>query len=319
MKLRRIYEETVKIGIENDPRPRKEIEALFSKKKEEYRQLSEEKKIFFDEESLRNPFPDTRIVYGDPEAQIEKILVGIDIDTSELLLAHILNKGGEDIDLVLSHHPAGRALVSFYEVMDLQVDVLSQKGLNISLAEKLLLERKQEVERKISGSNFSKAKDAAELLRINFMCAHTPADNLAYRFLERFMRKLKPRTLKDIVESLLDIPEYAYAARNSCPPRIINGSPSSRVRNIHYEFTGGTEGPKTVYERLSQSGVDTIIAMHLSEEHFQLAKKFHLNVVLAGHISSDSLGVNLLLDRLEKISRLEILNCSGFKRFPRKK
>jgi len=41
--------------------------------------------------------------------------------------------------------------------------------------------------------------------------------------------------------------------------------------------------------------------MHLSEEHFKNAKDEQINIVIAGHIASDTLGLNLLLDELEKI------------------
>jgi len=42
-------------------------------------------------------------------------------------------------------------------------------------------------------------------------------------------------------------------------------------------------------------------------------------VVIAGHISSDNLGINLMLDELQKKGSLKILDCSGFRRFSRKK
>jgi len=54
--------------------------------------------------------------------------------------------------------------------------------------------------------------------------------------------------------------------------------------------------------------------MHLSEEHFKKVKDVNLNVVIAGHIASDTLGLNLLLDRLEKQEKFQILACSGFRR-----
>jgi len=38
----------------------------------------------------------------------------------------------------------------------------------------------------------------------------------------------------------------------------------------------------------------------MREEHRQEAEKAHVNVVIAGHMSSDSIGVNLFLDELEK-------------------
>jgi len=57
--------------------------------------------------------------------------------------------------------------------------------------------------------------------------------------------------------------------------------------------------------------------MHLSEDHRKEAEKNHLNVIIAGHISSDTLGLNLLLDEISKDNSLEIIECSGFKRFSR--
>ena len=82
-------------------------------------------------------------------------------------------------------------------------------------------------------------------------------------------------------------------------------------------MTGGTEGPKRIFPRLSQAGVGTIVAMHLSEEHFKHAKTELINVVIAGHIASDTLGLNLLLDKLMKKENMRIIPCSGFVRIRR--
>ncbi len=315
MKFKEFYELVVKNGIENDPRGSKEISRQLEEVKKSYQKLSEKEKKYFDKDSLFNPFYDTRILSGSLQKEIKKILAGIDIDTSELLLADTLNKRGEKIDLVLSHHPMGKALVQFYGVMDLQVDVFAQQGVSLSASENLLLQRKGEVERKISAANFSKTRDAALLLNLSTMCMHTPADNLAYNFLKQLFLKHRPKVLGDIIDALLEIPEYQYSASENCPPKIINGRKSSRVKKLHYEFTGGTEGPKEIYQKLSNSGVDTIIAMHLSEQHFQAAKEANLNIVMAGHIASDNLGVNCLLDKIQAKHKFEVLSCSGFKRF----
>ena len=79
-----------------------------------------------------------------------------------------------------------------------------------------------------------------------------------------------------------------------------------------------TEGSKEIFQSLSLGGVNTVVGMHLSEEHRKEAEKNHLNVVIAGHISSDTLGINLLLDRITEDERLDILECSGFRRVQRK-
>ena len=81
-------------------------------------------------------------------------------------------------------------------------------------------------------------------------------------------------------------------------------------------MTGGTEGAPEIYEKLSQAGVGTVVGMHLSEQHRLEAEKASLNVVIAGHISSDSIGMNLFLDWVEK-EGIEILSCSGLIRVSR--
>jgi hypothetical protein len=53
--------------------------------------------------------------------------------------------------------------------------------------------------------------------------------------------------------------------------------------------------------------------MHMGEKHFENAKKYHINVVIAGHISSDSLGLNILLGRvMKKFGKFNVLACSGY-------
>jgi len=61
-------------------------------------------------------------------------------------------------------------------------------------------------------------------------------------------------------------------------------------------MTGGTEGSVKLLEKLAQAGVGTLVCMHLSEKHLEEAKKQNLIVVVAGHMASDNLGLNLLLD-----------------------
>jgi hypothetical protein len=57
--------------------------------------------------------------------------------------------------------------------------------------------------------------------------------------------------------------------------------------------------------------------MHLTEEHLANAKKASLNAVIAGHIASDVLGLNLLLDQVEKKEKLDFVCVSGFERIRR--
>ena len=76
-----------------------------ARSKREFRKLSKLEKSLFDEDSLTNPYSDIRILNGDRKTKIQRILVGIDIEVGEILLAERLSQKGKIIDLVLAHHP----------------------------------------------------------------------------------------------------------------------------------------------------------------------------------------------------------------------
>lgn len=288
MRLSHLYNRVIKFGRERDPRSKAHISS----------------------------YADTGILYGDPDTQIRKILVGIDIEVAELLLADRIRKE-QGLDLVISHHPEGRAYAALYEVMQLQVDLLKKVGLSKDVAQQLLDERKLEVERKILPQNHTRPVDAARLLDLPFMCVHTPGDNHAFWFVQRLMDREKPKKVQDIVDILMDIPEYQKAAGNLAGPRIILGNPKRLAGKILVDMTGGTEGSRDVFDKLYKVGIRTLVCMHLSEGHFKKVKDANLNVLIAGHISSDTLGLNLLLDRIEKEETFQIINCSGFNRIRR--
>jgi putative NIF3 family GTP cyclohydrolase 1 type 2 len=156
--------------------------------------------------------------------------------------------------------------------------------------------------------------DAARLLGLPMMCLHTPADNCVNTHLAALFDRAKPERLKDLLDLLKKIPEYRAAAGRMAGPKIVSGAENAHCGRISVEMTGGTEGAKTIYDSYAASGVSTIVSMHISEEALENAKKAHLNIVLAGHISSDTLGLNLLFDEIEREERLEFVGVSGFVR-----
>ncbi|MFA5169399.1 MAG: NGG1p interacting factor NIF3 [Candidatus Paceibacterota bacterium] len=313
MKIQEIFDLAIKMGIDSDFRGRAGVEKVLDRKKKKYEALSEKAKEEFDKEALINPYLDTRIYNIAEDKEIKKILVGIDIDTSELLLAKQL--GG--IDLVIGHHPLGKGLVGLPDIMEMQADVYNYYGVPINVAEQLNFPRIGEVARGISGSNHQKSVDAAHVLGINFMNVHTPADNLVAKFLKNLVEKENPERVDDLVSLLKEIPEYREAVKIGVGPKAITGKPDSRCGKIAVtEITGGTEGSPKLYEKMSQAGIGTTLAMHASEEHRKEAENAYINVVIAGHISSDSLGMNLFLDELEK-KGIEIVCSSGLTRVKR--
>ncbi len=317
MQLKKIYETLIAKGIEADPRGKKAVLKFLDKKKKTYKDIKKDEKEFFDIESLTNPYADTRILHGTGMEEVRTALAGIDIETGEVLLADRLSSKGVKVDLVISHHPEGRAYANFYEVMHMQADILNKFGVPINIAEGLLEGRIKEVERKVSPVNHTRTVDMAKLLDIPFMCVHTPADNMVARYLQRIFDKKGPDTLGDILKILKGIPEYREAAKNNAGPKILLGDKERRSGKIFVDMTGGTGGSKDIFESLANSGIGTIVGMHIGEEHRKKAEEHHINVVIAGHISSDNLGLNLLFDEVQKKGRFKIIPCSGFRRFSR--
>lgn len=316
MKLGEIYREAVRLGIENDPRGAAEVQKVLELAQKEFEEAKEEDKPFFDQERLFNPYSDTRVLAGSEDLEINKILAGIDIEVGELLLADRLRERGNQIDLVLSHHPEGKALAALDEVMHLQEEVFFQLGIPINVAEGVLTSRIKEVHRSIMPLNHNRPVDAANLLGLPLMCIHTPADNMVTGFLTRLFEEKDPRTVGDVVKVLKEIPEYQQALKVKAGPQVIVGSDKKRAGKVFVDMTGGTSGSEEIYGRLAQAGIGTIIGMHMPEKHRQEAEKNHISVVIAGHLASDSIGLNLVLDHLESRG-ISIIPCSGLIRVRR--
>ena len=313
MKIKDIYNKAVQRGIELDPRGRTEVENELKRAKEDFDELKDENKKAFDRECLTNPYSDTRILYGDPARDIRGVLVGIDMEVGEILLADRLKGQGKPIDMVIAHHPEGRAMAALYEVMGMQAGILLKYGVPINIAEDIMDERIKEVERRLLSANHTRTVDASMLLDIPFMCIHTPSDNAVTDYLQKLFDKEKPGRVKDIVAILKDIPEYKAAIDEKAGPKVFVGSEKRMAGKIFVDMTGGTGGSKNIFEKLAAAGVGTVIGMHISEDHRKEAEKHHVNVVIAGHMSSDNLGMNLLLDDILK--DVEVIAASGFRRF----
>ena len=298
MKLKEIYALAIDLGINADPRGREGALKVLAAAAKAYDKLDEKQKPFFDTDSLTNPYADTRILAGDPEAEINKMIVGVDIEIGELLLTRELNRGGANIDLAMSHHPAGRALAALDQVMQLQPGAWANVGVPRNVAEGYLEGRTKEVAISVGGENYNRTVDAAGALGLRLICIHTPCDNLVNQYLTRFMEKEKPETIEEVLTLLMTIPEYAFAAKNNNPPLVVSGGKNRSAGKIFVDMTGGGAPPKEYYRLLAEAGISTVLCMYAKKETIEVAKEAHLNVIIAPHMPSDSIGLNLFLDQL---------------------
>ncbi|MFP4633576.1 MAG: NGG1p interacting factor NIF3 [Candidatus Aenigmatarchaeota archaeon] len=315
--LKEIHKFAVEEGIKEDPRDREKIEEMLEKRGEKYEDLEGVKKEKFDEDRLENPFDDSKVIYGGDE-DVKRVAVGIDIETQDLVLIDRLNEKGEDIDGALAHHPEGRALANLHEVMGLQIDTLERAGVPVSQAEGIVRPRAEEVKKNVHAANHPRAPKTAELLDIPMLNLHTVCDNHAYQFMEDYLEEEEFETLGDLIDVILELPEYGWALEYEMGPEIFAGSENNRAGKVEVlGFTGGTSLKDNLIEKMVESGIDTIVVMHARKEQIEKAKEENINIISAGHMPSDSLGINLLLDKIQNEFDLEFFELSGFKRVER--
>lgn len=321
MTIQEIYKLAIELGIKADFRSKEQIEKMLKRQKEKYENLSKNEKEYFDKERFTNPYADSGIQFDNGKKNIKRVLVGIDIDPAEIMMARYLSNHNpkKPIDAIICHHPIGKTLADLGDVMPVMIDLMHSHGVPVNVAEGILRERIEQVERSLHAENHYRVVDAAKLLDMNLMNVHTPADNLAAEFVEKEIAKKRPEYVSEVVEALLEIPEYKEYAKKSGGPKIFSGSLNNRAGKIAaIEFAGGTSYNSKMYQKLADAGIGTIISMHQSEENRKQAQAAHINVVVAGHFASDSLGMNLFLDELEK-KGIEIVPCSGLIRISRVK
>jgi putative NIF3 family GTP cyclohydrolase 1 type 2 len=312
-----MYELAVKAGIAADPRGEEGVARVLERARKKYEALTPDKRWEFDLECLSNPYADTRILVGDTETEVKGILVGIDLEVGEVLLADALRAKGRPIDLLLAHHPEGRALARLEEVMGVQADVWRKFGVSIAYGDSVMSERMTEIMRAIHPRNNEQNITAARLLDLPYMCCHTPADNNVNAFVQARCDELgTDGTVDELLDMLKAIPEYREAVLQGTGPVIFEGNGKRRTGRIMVDMTGGTSGPVESISKLASAGVGTIVGMHMGEDHRKKAKEERVTVVIAGHVSSDSLGMNLIIDQYER-QGVDVLGCSGFTRVSR--
>ncbi|MBM7615389.1 Nif3-like dinuclear metal center hexameric protein [Alkaliphilus hydrothermalis] len=245
------------------------------------------------------------IVEGD---NIKKVAIGVDMELAELMLAKELG-----VDLVITHHPTGgSARINLHKVMDNQIDKMVAAGVPINKAQKALCEKKGQVERALHVSNYDRSASAARLLNMPFMGIHTPTDIMAERKVQNLLdEKLKDNpkaTLQDIVDALETLPEYQ---KTLAKPVIRVGGKDDFAGKVYVTMAGGTGGGVAVQKAYFEAGVGTAVVMHMPEDVIKAVKEQNIgNVVVAGHMASDSVGINELAMALEG-KGIEVIRMSG--------
>lgn len=250
---------------------------------------------------------DSGIIY-DSGKPIKKTMFGVDMEAAEILIAKHLG-----YDAVITHHPKGGSpMVNLYKVMDNQIQRMVKAGVPINKAQKALAERQGEVERASHVSNFDRAVSAARVLDMTFIGIHTPADivaeNTVQEHLDQSLEGNSTAKLKDVLAALRKLPEYAKVPAG---PVIRVGSEESYAGKVWVTMAGGTGGGEEVAKAYFEAGVGTLVVMHMPEKVIKAVREQNIgNVVVAGHMASDSIGINGIITALEA-KGIQVTRMSG--------
>ena len=241
-----------------------------------------------------------------PGENVRKALVGVDMDTAELLLAKELG-----YDCVVSHHPKNTN-PEMLDVMDGHILRLEKLGVPRNKSQKALAPRKDELSYNQHVSNSRRSESAAKLLNMPYLSLHTPADIIGEARVQNFLDEKfadKPDTkLGDIVEALEEIGEYKNSVRK---PVIRVGAKDSYAGKIYVLMAGLTGPGAPILKQYFEGGVGTLILMHIPEKDVKELKEHNTgNVIVAGHMSSDSLGINKIADKWRELG-VEVTVMSG--------
>ena len=252
---------------------------------------------------------DSGIVY-DNEKEVKRVLAGIDMDTTMLMIAKQLG-----FDCVAQHHPAGIINPGTGDLFGRDhMKKLMECGVPINHAQKLAYANDAKRKQGMHSRNRTQMRDVAKLLDISDVAFHTPADMLAERTTQAKMDALMERnprcTVQDVIDELMTIREYQDALEGQ-QPEVWVGSKNSFAGRIYVEMYGVGAPSLDEYIACSNAGVGTFVTMHATPEIIKGMREHNKsNLIVAGHMASDSLGFNQILDAWEKAG-IEVVRISG--------
>ncbi len=227
---------------------------------------------------------------------IKKVLFGIDAGVPELLMAKQLG-----YDAVISHHPmGGSAIVSFHQVFKRHVVQMVAAGIPKSQAEKIVSKKFEQLEIDGHTRNYGHAVDVAKLLKMPYMNIHTPLDEMGRRIMAEQIRQRteKDSTVGEIVSALNKLPEFKNAVTKI---KIRVGKAENPAGKVAVSHGAGTNGGYEIAKAYFEHGIGTVIYIHVSNADLEKLKTENMgNLVVTGHIASDSVGINPFIKELKR-------------------
>ena len=243
------------------------------------------------------------------DGDVRRVFVGIDVDLGEMLLARSLGADG-----VIAHHPVGsRARLGLPAVIERHETQMTAEGIPADVAHEKMLARQRPVAHALHTTNYDRVVDAAHQLNIPMMNIHLAADLIGRQFFIDFVGRVvdgRATTVGSLIGELKTIPEMEASL---VQPELWLGEAESPVGRWVVQMAAGTNGGAPVYRTYYEHGINTILAMHIDDRDLRELEQLQLagaNLVITGHMPSDSIGMNRVIDALER-QGLEVIAGSG--------
>jgi hypothetical protein len=318
MTVRDLYQFSVERGIEMDPRGPEALQQHLAAVRAEYEAVEGNARLGFDTERLRNPFGDTRVVCGDPEAEVKRIICGVDIGGAEIAMADALRHHGRPVDLIFAHHATapGGGMGSKYDIMWAQVQMLTDFGVPAQKAEKLIRAQIGGEQRSL-GYNLNQLADA---LGLPLVTIHGPADLYLFQEGRRILMEDQPQRVGDLIDICDAWPEVRWMIERGKGTEAAVGDPRDPLGPVYYVFFGGWNPTPAIFEAVCEAGCGTLWVVATSEELNAIARKHGVSVVVVPHYPADNYGINHLLDAaMDRFGDFDVVDCGGFVRHDRRK
>jgi len=243
-----------------------------------------------------------------PGEGIRRVLFGIDLKAPELMLA-----ADRGFDCAISHHPVGGAsTLRFHKVLERHITQMVAAGVPAAVAEDTMRGTIEERRILSSMSNYDHDPSVARLLDLPYLNIHTPLDEIGRRSMAEAAASLgADATIAELTEHLrTSFGEFRNAATEI---EVRVGKPENRIGKVVVSHGAGTNGGYPVAKAYFDHGIDTVVYIHCRpadakrlRDEFGAAK----TLVVAGHIASDSVGINPYIDRL-RVEGLDVTTFSG--------
>jgi DNA-binding protein len=167
-------------------------------------------------------------------------------------------------------------------------------------AESAVKKKLEELEVEAHTRNYAHAIDVAQRLKMPFLNIHTPLDEVGRRIMsEQINGKIrKNSTVHDVVSALMELSEFEKATTEI---KIRLGKPENSAGKVVVSHGAGTNGGYEIAKTYFKHGIGTVVYIHISSGDLAKLKTDGIgNLVVTGHIASDSVGINPFIRELEK-------------------